>query len=96
MMKRWMLAAIAVLALVYVTAPGLPVWSAGEQAEAADGAVCPCAGRMRPASERSTYAKSASQMATMFTPAFTSACMFDMPMPPIPTIATLSVSLGAW
>jgi thiol-disulfide isomerase/thioredoxin len=42
MMKRWILAAAAVVALVYVTVPSLPVsWPWGERAEAADGAVCP-------------------------------------------------------
>ena len=34
-------------------------------------------------------------MATMFAPASTSEIMFSLPMPPMPTIATLSVSLGA-
>ena len=42
MTKRWILATLAVVGLVYMTVPGLPVWSPwGERAEAADGAVCP-------------------------------------------------------
>jgi len=42
MMKRWILAVTAVVALVYVTVPSLPVSSLwGERAQAADGAVCP-------------------------------------------------------
>jgi thiol-disulfide isomerase/thioredoxin len=42
MTKRWILAAVAVVALVYMTVPGLPVPSLwGERAQAADGTVCP-------------------------------------------------------
>jgi thiol-disulfide isomerase/thioredoxin len=43
MTKRWILATAAVVALVYMMVPGLPVWPpAGEKAEAADAAaVCP-------------------------------------------------------
>jgi thiol-disulfide isomerase/thioredoxin len=43
MTKRWILAIVAVIALVYMMVPGLPVWSrGGEKAEAADAAaVCP-------------------------------------------------------
>jgi thiol-disulfide isomerase/thioredoxin len=42
MSKRWILAAIAVAALVYMTVPGLPVEPRfGDKAEAADASVCP-------------------------------------------------------
>jgi peroxiredoxin len=43
MTKRWILATVAAVALVYMMVPGLPVWSpGGEKAEAADAAaVCP-------------------------------------------------------
>jgi peroxiredoxin len=42
MLKRWVLAGVAVVALAYMTVPGLRSWSPwGERAEAADGAVCP-------------------------------------------------------
>ena len=53
----------------------------------------PVRGLRRLSSERSTYAKSTSHTATMFS---VSICdMLLIPMPPIPTQAMLSFALGA-
>ena len=53
----------------------------------------PSRGLRRACSDRSTYGKSTSHTATMFS---LSICdMLLMPMPPIPTQAMLSLSLGA-
>jgi len=62
--------------------------------DSGDDDVCPCGGRSRPASVRSTYGKSASHTATMFSPNCTSTFMFTIPIPPIPTHAMFSVRLG--
>ena len=45
--------------------------------------------------ERSTYAKSMSHTATMFSPARRMLFMFVSPMPPKPIMATFNVRLGA-
>src|SRR5687768_9092307 len=52
-------------------------------------------GRSRPANCRSIYPGSMSQTATRFSPASTSSAVLFMPIPPNPTMATLSVSDGA-